>query len=87
MKVEPSPILNVYFFKNENELNKIAILLKKYPNIVIEYTRKQKNGFKMAVRQIDFCKQELHNFKTDSRNALKKKKSFLKRFFMRIKKM
>ncbi len=77
----------MYFFKNENELNKIAILLKKYPNIVIEYTRKQKNGFKMAVRQIDFCKQEIQNFKTDSANILKNKKSFFKRFFMKIKKM
>lgn len=85
MKVEPSPILNVYFFKNENELNKIAILLKNYPNIVIEYTRKQKNGFKMAVRQIDFCKQELTNFKIDSTNALKKKKSFLKSFLLKLK--
>lgn len=62
MNSEPSPSLSVFIFKNEQEAYSI---IKNYPNIFVEYMRKTKNGFNVAIRQYEESKKELEEIRQD----------------------
>lgn len=84
---ENDATLTVYILIDDEEIKTFYNLIKRYPSVILENTRRTKSGFNVAIRQCKGKSDELIRFKKHFKRKIKQKREKPLSFIQLIKKI